>query len=536
MKMKKSIQYFALAVAIVATSCDGDFDKINTDPTKSSPQSFDANYFLSSSQWNYLDGTMGYNGPTLFQSGWVQLMASTSSGGANYYSNMDKYVASGSTTDYMGRSWNGCYRSASLAKEMVDLTAADPEKVNLTATGKIMMILNAQYLTDVYGDVPYTQAVQAKTGNTLPVYDTQQSLYQVLLSDLDAAIKSLDASKIKPSADLFPYKGDITKWKKFGYSLMLRMAMRLTKADLTTAKKYAEIAYAGGTFSSADDDAYVLCNNANGYTNDYARDFTTAADFYQLKWSKTLIDYLKSANDPRLGIIAEVSQAGLTANQEVGLAGNDTPADQLGLPNGYDLNGGTTDISHEPNYPGASSGPGGDAPAGKYSRPKTSIYGNRDAPVFVLTYAQTELLLAEAAFRGFSVGSSAAVHYNNAVVGAMLSLAPYGTGAVISATTATAYATAHPLVTGSELKMINEQYWATSGTQLNFVDAWNNWKRSDFPKLTPVVYAGNFSGGVIPRRQPYPTSESTLNGANNRIAVNALSGGDTWVARTWWDK
>lgn len=547
MKMKKIIKYVALAVAVVATSCDGDFDKINTDPTKSSPQNFDANYFLSSSQWNYLDGTMGYNGPILFQSGWVQLMASTSSGGANYYNNMDKYVASNNTTDYMGRSWNSCYRSSSLAQEMIDLTIDDPTKVNLTAMGRIMRILNAQYLTDVYGDVPYTEAGQAKIGNTLPVYDTQASLYPLLLSDLEAAIKSLDASKAKATADLFPYKGDVAQWKKFGYSLMLRMAMRLSKADVATAKKYAEIAYAGGTFASAADDAYILCNNANGYTNNYASSYTTAADFPQLRWSKLLIDYLKSTNDPRLGVIAEISQNGAAANQNITLAGNADPAVQLGLPNGFDLNGGATDISKAPGYPGASpkdpsikddngKETDSDAPVGRYSRPKVSIYGNRDAPVFVLTYAQTELLLAEAAFRGFSVGSSAAAHYNNAVVGAMLSLTPYGAGAVITSTDAIAYATAHPLVAGSELKMINEQYWATSGTHFNFVDAWNNWKRSDYPKLTPVVYAANFSGGTIPRRQPYPTTESTLNGVNNRVAVGSLTGGDTWVARTWWDK
>ena len=84
--------------------------------------------------------------------------------------------------------------------------------------------------------------------------------------------------------------------------------------------------------------------------------------------------------------------------------------------------------------------------------------------------------------------------------------------------------------------MINEQYWATSGSHLNFTDAWNNCKRPGYPALTLIVYSGNFSGGVIPRRQPYPTTEGTLNGTNYRTAVNALSGGDTWSAKVWWDK
>jgi hypothetical protein len=83
--------------------------------------------------------------------------------------------------------------------------------------------------------------------------------------------------------------------------------------------------------------------------------------------------------------------------------------------------------------------------------------------------------------------------------------------------------------------MINEQYWATSGVQFDFVEAWNNWKRTGFPVLTPVNFAANFSGGTIPRRQPYPLSEAGLNEASYNAAVGRLSGGDTWVARMWWD-
>jgi hypothetical protein len=536
-QMKKLIIYCGVALAAVLAGCSKDFDELNTDPTKSSPANFDPNYFLSSSQWNYLDGTMGYNGPTLFQSGWVQILASTSTN-ANYYSNMDKYVASGNTNDYMGRSWNSCYRSASLASEIVSLTSEDPALVNLTSAAKIMMILNIQYVTDMYGDCPYSQALQAKSGITLPEYDSQEGLYKTLLSDLDAAVSAFDNSMAEPTADLLPYDGDVSQWRKFGYSLMLRMAMRLTKVDNATAKLYAEKAATGGTFASAADDAYIICDNANGYRNDYARDLTTAADFYEVRWSKTLIDYLDANDDPRLGVIAEVPPAGLIANQTVGLAGDADPAVQLGMPNGYDLNKAAYDITTSPGYPGGT-GAGADlTPIGKYSRPKTSIYGNLNGPVFILTYAQTELLLAEAVVRGYSVGGTAAGHYSNGVKGAMLSLAPFGAGAAISDATATAYAAANPLdvsTTDNSLQMINEQYWATCGSQLNFTDAWNNWKRSGYPVLTPVDYPGSFSNGVIPRRQPYPTTEGTLNGENYQLAVTAL-GADNWIARVWWDE
>jgi hypothetical protein len=535
--MKKILTCLTLIVSLVMFSCE-DLSKVNIDPTKASPNSFDPNYFLSSSQWEYLNGTMGYNGPQLFQSGWMQILASTSTGGANYYSNMDKYVASGSTNDYLGRSWNGCYRSASLANQILLDTDGKSGYDNLRAIAKIMILLNIQYVTDMYGDCPYSTAFLASSGNSLPSYDSQESLYTKLLSELDAAVSSLDASKAAPSTDLI-YNGDVAKWKKFGYSLMLRMAMRLVKANAATAKTYAEKAATGGVFASSSDDAFIVCDNAHGYQNDYARDLLTPSDFYQVRWSKTLIDYLSNSSDPRLGVIAEVPQDGLTANQTVGLAGDNTPSKQLGLPNGYDLDGKSKDITLSPGYPGGTGTGDEFTPIGKYSRPRTSVYGDRSGPVFILTYAQTELLLAEAAVRGYSVTGSATLHYNNAVIAGMLSLATFGADAIIDSGVAASYASANPLdvsSTDASLKMINEQYWATSGILFNFVDAWNNWKRTGYPVLTPVVFPKNFSGGVIPRRQPYPINESTLNTANYKAAVAKLSGGDTWSSKVWWDK
>lgn len=548
--MKKLMICLVAALSVTIQSCE-DFSKVNVDPTKATPSNFDPNYFLSSSEWNFVDGTSGYNGPSLFQSGWIQIWASTSTLGANYYSNADKYVASSNTNSYVASSWDRCYRSASLANEILKNTKDKSGYTNLSAIARIMIVLNVQYLTDLYGDVPYTDAFTASdlfngsTGTTTPSYDDQSTLYPKLLSELESAVGSLDASKDVPNSDLI-YNGDIAKWKKFGYSLMLRMAMRLTKASPATAKTYAEKAIAGGVFASSSDDAYVKCDFANGYGNDYARDLITSGDFYEVRWSKTFIDFLASTNDPRLGVVAEVPQAGLKFNNDPSNIGvvDRTPANQLGMPNGYDLKGGATDISKSPGYPGGTDTASVGSPTkqftpiGKYSRPSTAVYDDRSNPLFIITFAQTELLLAEAAVRGFSGAGSAATHYNNALVGAMLSLSLYGKDAIISSSTATAYASAHPLDESSQdasLKMINEQYWATAGTQLNFPDAWNNWKRSGYPVLTPVNYTGNFSGGAIPRRQIYPSNEGTLNPSNYKAAVAKL-GGDTWTAKVWWDK
>lgn len=533
--MNKKLLALTLLIGGSQFSCTSTFDALNTDPTKASSAVFDPNLLLPSIQWTHVNANAGYNGPLLFQSMWVQILASTTSGAATYYSNADKYVISSNTNDYQQRTWSIDYSAASNAYEMQQLTNGKPALVNLNNIGKIMQVQALANVSDTYGDIPYSQALQAKSaGVTLPVYDAQETVYKSMLSQLETATAALSASAALPTNDAFPYKGNIVKWKKYGYSLMLKLAMRLTKADLATAKTYAEKAVAGGVFSSVDDDAYVLGNNANGYTNSNGQALTTSADIYQVRWSKTLIDYLKATGDPRLGVVAEVPTDGLTANQAL-TAGNSTPSLQLGLPNGYDLNGGATDISKSAGYPGGT-GTGADAtPIGKYSRP-TLIYRNRDAPLFVLTYAETELLLAEAVTRGFAVGGTAAGHYKNGVVAGMLALARYGAAGTIPAATATAYADANPLVAANALKQINEQYWATTGLLMNFMESWNNWKRSGFPVLTPVNYVGNFSGGMIPRRQPYPTAEATLNTASYSTAVGKLTGGDTWTSRVYWDK
>ncbi|PWJ57135.1 SusD-like starch-binding protein associating with outer membrane [Dyadobacter jejuensis] len=533
--MKKTIYTLAL-IGLFQFGCTDNFDEINTDPTRASQDIFDANLLLPSIQWRNASATAGYNGGILFQSMWVKILASTTSGAANYYSNADKYVISSNTNSYLASVWNTDFGAASFAFEMEQLTKDRPELANLMNIAIIMQVQSLANISDVYGDIPYSEALRAKSDQiTLPAYDTQESIYGSLLSRLDAAVSALDPAGIAPTNDAYSYDGDITKWKKFGYSLMLKLAMRLTKVDEAMAKTYAEKAAAGGTFASIADDAYIMADQANGYNNGNGSALSTPADIYQVRWSQRMIDYLQANDDPRLGKIAEVPAAGLAANQSIDEAGDMTPANQIGLPNGYDLNGGATDISNAPNYPGPSGSGANVTPIGKYSRP-TSFYRDRSAPLFVLTYAQTELLLAEAATRGFSVGGTAADHYMKAVSAGIQSLAPFGSNAAIGAATADAYAAEHPLVEAMALQQINEQYWATTGLLFNFVEAWNNWKRTGYPELTPINYVGNFSGGAIPRRQPYPTTEATYNGVNYQAAVGRLSSGDNWVSRSWWDK
>ncbi len=133
------------------------------------------------------------------------------------------------------------------------------------------------------------------------------------------------------------------------------------------------------------------------------------------------------------------------------------------------------------------------------------------APTFFLTYGETELLLAEAAERGWVTGTSAASYYANGVTAAMEQLGAQA-GAGPSDAQITAYLTNNPYNSVDALNQINSQYWVASFMDEN--ESFANWRRSGYPVLTPVVYAGNVTNGTIPRRVTYPQGEASTNSTN----------------------
>jgi hypothetical protein len=530
--MKRSILFAALATVLVSTSCSEKYlDEVNTNPNAANAANLNPNYLLTDGQLTFANA--GY-AQLLYPATAIQGLAST----FNYYGNGDKYTNSGGFTGYQALIFDQGYGALSRLQQAIDVanTQGASRYVNVIAISNIMKVMIFQRITDTYGDVPYSQAVMAAQGITTPQYDKQQDIYPALLTQLDAAITSLNASGATASGDLL-YGGNVAQWRKLGYSLMVRVAMRMTKVNPTLSKTWVEKAAAAGTMASYTDNALVRADASNGDTqNATANALLTTDDFREVKWSKTLIDYLRTTNDPRLGVIAEVPQAGATANANQSLSGNTDPSVQRGLPNGYDLTGGAYDIRKRTDYPGAT-GTGTDiAPLGNYSRPRLTVYIQRTAPNFLLTYAETEFLLAEAASRGWSVGSNAATHYANGLRGALQSLSQLSTNATVSSTTIDAYVLASPLVASTALQQINEQYWLETCTTFDFIEGWNNWRRSGYPVLTPVNYPGNVTNGTIPRRLIYPSTEISNNPTGYAAGVADLNGGDLLTARVWWDK
>jgi hypothetical protein len=229
--MKKVLIYISM-LTVATMGCTKNFDNINTDPTRANGTVFDANLLLSTGELSLASVSAGNASGSLIMSGWAQIFASAQF--PSYYSNGDKYVASSNLTTYQASIWNNGYSAASTVNEITNLVSEKPEWSNLSNIATIVKLLSLQTVTDTYGDIPFTEALQAKTGVSLPAYDKQQAIYTAMLSQLDAAITALDAAKAKPTNDVI-YKGDIAKWKKFGYSAMLRMAMRLQKKHLPVA-------------------------------------------------------------------------------------------------------------------------------------------------------------------------------------------------------------------------------------------------------------------------------------------------------------
>ncbi|MBN9297786.1 MAG: SusD/RagB family nutrient-binding outer membrane lipoprotein [Filimonas sp.] len=531
--MKRYI-YIYTALLTLTVSCTKKFDQINTDPTRANASNFDPNYLFTYAE-------LGYGNITEYQlyelSGTTQILSST----FNYYGGGDKYNQF--ITSYNSRFYtDGMNYAGQLIAAQNLAQQKDPNRNNnLIQMSRILWVLMMQRITDIYGDIPYTQAGMGDQGIIYPVYDKQADIYKDMLSRLDNAVNALDAAKPMPTGDLL-YNGDIDKWKKFGYSVMLRVAMRLTKIDPAMAQSYTEKA-AGKTFAAASDNALLKFDGNNSVplsVNNTANALGIGANnFTEVRWSNTFVNYLSSHNDPRLLVIAERADTGSAYNNDLNHPGIPYTSIKsvIGMPNGYDLTG-VQAITTAPGYPGATGTGTNASPLGNYARPVTAVFTQKSLPVLMMTYVQTELLLAEAKTKGWNVGSaSAQTHFANALQGTFQSLTQLDPKLTVPQDSVISLIARYKLdvsSTDNALKQINSEYWASC--IFDFPEAWSNWRRSGYPVLTPVNYPGNITNGTIPRRLPYPSTNEQNNPVNYKAALDRMGGTDLATTKVWWDK
>jgi len=516
MKFKTIYLIAGVFMFLAWASCKKELTNVNTNPTAIPGDKYDPSFLLTTTQLMYTGSTDfgAENWQTEWGeiSGFIQHVASTNTA---YYSG-DKYL---NTVGNFGVYFDHAYiYQVQPVVELYQLTLNKPQYRNLHQMARIMKALVFERITDIYGDVPYSQAGLGYYQRIYtPAYDTQQSIYADLLKEVSQATDSLSETGDLPSGDVFYHsfgKSQITEWKKFGNSLLLRMAMRLTKVDPATAKAYVTKVQSLTMTSNADN--AIVEHQLGSETQNRDTWSIIGEDSTDLKLCQTYIDSMKINKDPRLGVVAWLFYTH-----------DSNPADQLGMPPGK-IFGGTVDsldLRKTKTYPKKGVGLNG------YSRLNDLIL-SYTAPNLILTYAESEFLLADAAQR-WGVGGDAKTHYENGVHAAMTQLSAYGAGGVIPDSLATNYLIAHPYNSVNGLSQINTQFWLS--TIMNEYEAWSNWRRTGFPLLKPTNYPGNVTGGTIPRRLEYPVSEKVTNNANYNAAVARLTGGDHLTSRMWWD-
>ena len=404
-------------------------------------------------------------------------------------------------------------------------------RVNLKSMLRIWKAQVFMGMVDAYGDVPYSEAGKAVSDVIFyPKYDDDATIYADLYKELKEAIAALSASADFVPEDLFygtkaqaltktaNATDQVAKWKKLGNSLMLRLGMRYSKLDPTKAQAIVAEAFAGGVMASNADIAHVK-NDGTLYIQG---DNNALRNFSHFNYAaEPFVNQLKSTMDPRgKFILANFPNPGNVA----GTPNPDTVlANQFGVPIGVE----NTAV------------PRGTRGAGlNYSQVNIWTVAAPNVPEFWVTYAQTSLLLAEAAKRGWVPGgdAQAKTYYENGIIADMDTYTLYPGTTPISASDKAAYL-AHPLVAYNAtdaIKLINTQYWVVCIR--NGTEAFANFRRTGFPALTKNPVPGNLGNGEdFVRRLSYPDVESSANAANYNAAKTAM-GGDFIYQRVFWDK
>ncbi len=469
--------FFIISLIVLSTGCTRHLSDLNIDPKN--PSSAPSAAFFTNAQRTLMNTLTSSNVNLNIYRLIVQYWQETT------YTDESNYdLATRSINDAV---WNALYRD--VLRDLQESKNLIPKDVNGATTAQnelaitdIMQIVSWYYLVTTFGNIPYTEALDIN--KPFPKYDDAKTIYYDLLTRLDADIAKLNTTgESFGDADII-YGGDVAEWKKFANSFKLKMGMTIADDDNAKAKSTVESAVTGGVFSSNDDNAEFDYLGAPPNTNPIWVDLVQSGrkDFVA---ASTIVNAMKARNDPRLDNYFTVD-----AN------------------NGY--SGGN---------PGASSN------YTTFSKPNEAITAP-DFPALLLDYSEVEFLLAEAIERGYSVGGTAATHYNNAVTASAL----YWGGTATEALTylalpSVSYATA----TGNYKQKIGTQEWLALYNR--GWDAWIEWRRLDYPQLTPAVDATT----VIPRRYPYPVNEQNVNRINFEAASTAI-GGDNVATKLWWDK
>lgn len=477
--LRAGLPVFALALA--ASACDQGLTDVNVNPND--PEVVAPEYLLAGSITSSVGGDYGTHGPwmNLYMAEiWPQHLAQLK------YNEEEPYHPRATANQQV---WNTFYAGplSDLADVKRIAATTGAEDTNLGAVAEILSQYDFQVLTDMFGDIPYSQALKGRGQEVVrnPAYDKQSDVYAGMLAALTRANAAI-TSEGKPTAawtsgDLI-YGGNMGSWKRFANSLRMRMAMRMADADAAKARTEFVAAYNAGGFKSNADNAQLVWTAAQPSQNPIY-DYFYNQDRFDNVVSETLVDTLAALHDPRLEVYADPA---VSDDEYRGLPNGSLPAD-------FDL--GVEDYSN----------------IGK-------AFLAPNAPSVLMSYAELLFLQAEAAARGWIAADAASLYQQ----GIRASLAQHG----ITGAAADAYL-AQPGAAYNGRPSIGLQKWIA--LFMNGPEAWAEVRRTNYPALTPVV------GSTIALRLPYPNQEQTLNRVNYEAAVSRQPEANTVFGRLWWD-
>lgn len=464
-----------LPTTLLVAACGDSLTEVNENPN--APTDVEARYLLPVAIDSAASEILIYGMDLPVTSLWVQHVARLQYGSTDRY-NIDVDFSDGSWEDL----WLGALAPT---RELIERAATpNQEAVGITLRSWIF-----QNMTDLWGDIPYSQALkaQAEDGTVTPAYDSQKEVYDGLFRDLQTAVGQMEPGRPGFGPEDLLYQGNMQRWQKFANSLRLRLAIHLSEVDPQRAAAEAAAAVSGGVFTSLADEAKLVYAESAPNQNPYHIGFAERPGDYRV--SATVIDTLLALQDPRVAYFADPAESDGAFR---GLAN--------GLPDQHDVLYGSVSLF------------------GEWHR-------RANAPAVFLSYAETLLSQAEAAERGWIAGDPAQF-YRQAITAAMQ---VYG----IPQAEIDAYL-AQPRVVykggAAGMEQIALQKWLALYDQ--GIEAWTEWRRTGLPRLTPAV--ANENAGRIPLRLPYPVSEAAVNEPNLNAAIER-QGGATINNRLWWD-
>lgn len=562
--MKKKLYIMLLSALTLGgtfTSCsDNHMESVNTDDTKSPTINPNAqlttallqtygDFGLMDTYRSYITGFTQY-----FAGGW----------NVSFYAG-----AVNPDNDQMRLIWDQYYSVG--IKNLVDAIHNSKDMPNTNAALRIHRVYLMSILTDTYGDIPCSEAgLGFIEGISNPKYDKQEDIYNWFFAELKDCVSQLGTGSDRISGDVTSLNGDTDLWKKYANSLILRFAMRISDVNPALAQQEFEavLASESGYIGNSNENAYVKYLDAPFTLYDGSRDLDFRANaLSEILYGQdptsptfvcsTLYNMLKDNNDPRLLKICR-NYINTTRSETKPEGCFDVTDDMVAWENA----GGTGVQANDPgaawwdqwptvpatseiptlqqlvnNYPDKGYDQS-NYPA-RMTRPFLALaFEQPNCPGILITSAEVEFLLAEAATKGWAVQGDAESHYEAGIRAAMQLLNDcYDIVGKISETDINDYIAANPLGDNPK-EQINKEAYILHLT--NPAEAWANLRRSDYPVLQDRAKFGNFTytcvdGFKTPVRLKYPNLEAKYNSVNYKEAIERLGGTDDWHKRMWWD-